>query len=635
MVDKNYKELFFSESQEYLKKINKELVKLEKNPSDLETINEIFRLMHTLKGMSATMGYKELADLAHHLEDIFDILRSEKVNLTSQMIDLIFESVDVISTLIEDLKKGASISVDTSLYITKLKEAISKVEKREKEKKLEKETRIISKEQLLRFKNKGKNIFLVEVYLKKDAPLKSARAFIILNHLRVLGEVIKSIPSKEALKEGKVEFPFKVIIATSLKEDFIKSKLLKITDVEDIKIFHYEEKITEKERPSVVQFKKIQSMRIPVERLDKILNLVGELAIAKSRLIQITQDRDYSLLEDSVYLIDRLVSSLQDETLKMRLLPISYILDNFPRIVRDLAKKEGKEVDLEIAGSDIELDRAILDEIGDPLVHLIRNAIDHGIESPSERIKKGKPSRGKISIKVWREKGHVIIEISDDGRGIDFKKVIEKAVEKGLITQEEALKIEPSQILEILTMPGFSTKEKVTDVSGRGVGLDVVKAKLDALGGRIDLETQPGKGSKFQLTLPLTLAIIKAMLVGVGKEVYAIPLMNIKEVIKIPKDNVKLIGANKVITLREEVIPLVNLNEEFGIGFSTERKELSVVIVESRIKRIGLVVDEIIGEQDIVVKPLGAYIKKIKGIAGATILGDGRVALILDVINIK
>jgi len=300
-----------------------------------------------------------------------------------------------------------------------------------------------------------------------------------------------------------------------------------------------------------------------------------------------------------------------------------------------LAKKEGKEVDLEIAGSDIELDRAILDEIGDPLVHLIRNAIDHGIEPPSERIEKGKSPRGKISIKVWREKGHVIIEISDDGRGIDFKKVIEKAVEKGLITQEEALKIEPSQILEILTMPGFSTKEKVTDVSGRGVGLDVVKAKLDALGGRIDLETQPGKGSKFQLTLPLTLAIIKAMLVGVGKEVYAIPLMNIKEVIKIPKDNVKLIGANKVITLREEVIPLVNLNEEFGIGFSTERKELSVVIVESRIKRIGLVVDEIIGEQDIVVKPLGAYIKKIKGIAGATILGDGRVALILDVINIK
>ncbi len=633
-MNKSYKELFFSESQEYLKKINKELVKLEKTPSDLETINEIFRSMHTLKGMAATMGYKELADFTHHLEDVFDNLRSGKIKLSPEITDLIFESVDTLATIIENLKEEKPFSVDISAYLRKLKEVLTKMSIGEKERENQ-EFSVVQEEYLEKFKKEGKKIFLVEVYLKKDSPLKSARAFLVLNQLKLLGEVIKSIPSEIMLREGKVSIPFKVIVATSLKKEFIRDKVLSIIDVEKVEISLYEKEILEKkEKASPVRLKKIQSMRIPVERLDKILNLVGELAIAKSRLLQIVQDREYSLLEESVYLIDRLVSSLQDETLKMRLLPISYILDNFPRIVRDLARKEAKEVDLEIAGSDIELDRAILDEIGDPLIHLIRNAIDHGIESPSERIKKGKPSRGKISIKVWREKGHVIIEIADDGKGIDSKKIVEKAIEKGLITKEEVLKIEASQILEILTTPGFSTKEKVTEVSGRGVGLDVVKNKLDALGGRLDLETQPDKGSRFILTLPLTLAIIKAMLVNVGKEIYAIPLMNIKEVVKMNSESVKMIGKSEVITLREEVVPLVRLSEELGVE-SFVKEEFSVVIVEGRIKKIGLVVDKIVGEQDIVVKLLGSFIKKIKGIAGATILGDGRVALILDVINIK
>lgn len=375
-------------------------------------------------------------------------------------------------------------------------------------------------------------------------------------------------------------------------------------------------------------------MRIPVERLDKIMNLMGELSIAKSRLVQTVQTKNFSALEETTYLIERLVSSLQDETLKMRLLSISYILGHFPRIVRDLSRKENKEVDLEIEGGEIELDRIVLDEISDPLIHLVRNAIDHGIELPQERIKIGKPPRGKISIKVIRERGHVVIEVSDDGRGIDFSKVAKIAVEKGIISPQDINSLDSHQILDILTSSGFSTSDKVTEVSGRGVGLDVVRNKLDALGGKLDLETHLGKGTKFILTLPLTLAIIKAMLVFLGGQIYAIPLMNIRETLKIKEEEVKIIKDIEVIRVREEIIPLIRLDREFGIKSWREDKIFSVVIVEGRAKSMGLVVDEVIGEQDIVVKPLGSFIKRVKGIAGATILGDGRIALILDVVNI-
>ncbi|MCD6583461.1 MAG: chemotaxis protein CheA [Candidatus Omnitrophica bacterium] len=639
-MEKNYRELFFSESQEYLKEINKALVNLEKNPHDEQSINEIFRHMHTLKGMAATMGYKELAEFAHHLEDTFDNFRSGKSTLTPEIMDVVFESIDAFTTVVEELREEKPISVDIPSYLVRLSSLVSKEERKEYPQVLQEYPTHIDEEYIKKLRKENKELLKVEVTLQDDCLLKGARAFLILKRVRMLGQIIQVIPSEDKLKAGTFGNSFHFFLATKEPPEKIKEEVSKILEVKEIRVSKFTPsagRAEKKKGKTTPYIKKIQSMRIPVERLDKIMNLMGELAITKSRLTQIVISKDYTALEETTYLIERLVSSLQDEALKMRLLPVSYILDNFPRIVRDLSRKEGKEVDLDIVGSEIELDRVVLDEIGDPLVHLIRNAIDHGIETPQERRKIGKPPRGKILIKVSREKGHIIIEISDDGRGIDIDKVVAAAAEKGLISPQEVSKNDYRQILDILTMPGFSTSEKVTDVSGRGVGLDVVRNKLDALGGRLDLETQRGKGTKFILTLPLTLAIIKAMLVVIGEQIYAIPLMNIRETVKVKEAELKRIKDIEVMRVREEIVPILRLDKELGMKTlaTYEKEEISVVIVEGRAKSMGLVVDKVIGEQDIVVKPLGSFVKRIRGIAGGTILGDGRIALILDVVNIK
>lgn len=642
-MEKDYRELFFGEAAEYLNEVNNALVKLEKNPQDKEAINVIFRHMHTLKGMAGMMGYQELASLAHKLEDVFDYFRKGEAEVVSRFMDIIFASVDALNTVLDELREDKPLSLDLSSYIESLSQILP--EEKEKNKKKIKEKKIIPQPKewkidanyVKSLENQGKKILKIRILLSSDCVMKGAKAYLILTHLKMQGEILSTHPEEDDLKKERMEDSFEVILATDVSLEIISSKIKKLGEIEKVEITPLDISFFQKEKKEKAPFyiKKIQSMRISVERLDKIMNLMGELSIAKSRLIQTIQTKDFPTLEETAYLIERLVSSLQDEALKMRLLPVSYILDHFPRIVRDLARKENKEVDLEIMGSDIELDRVVLDEISDPLIHLVRNAIDHGIERPEERMKLGKPRRGRITIKVVRERGHIVMEISDDGRGIDFDKVSRLAVEKGIISPQEITSLDSRQILDILTLPGFSTSEKITEVSGRGVGLDVVRNKLETLGGRLDLETQVGKGTKFILTLPLTLAIIKAMLVSLGKEIYAIPLMNIRETIRAKEEDIKLIKDIEVIRLRDEIIPIIRLDKEFGIETLRKKEEpFSVVVVEGRTKSMGLVVDNVIGEEDIVVKPLGNFVRKVKGIAGATILGDGRIALILDVVNI-
>ena len=378
-----------------------------------------------------------------------------------------------------------------------------------------------------------------------------------------------------------------------------------------------------------------------MERLDKIMNLMGELSIAKIRLGQIVQTCKVESLEEVSFALDRLISALQDEVMQTRLLPVAYILDAFPRVVRDVSKKQNKDVELEIIGSEIELDRVVLDEISDPLLHLVRNAIDHGIESPQERAAKKKDPKGKLFIRVSRQKGQIYIEVGDDGQGVDFEAVKAVAISKQLISAEEAAGMDEKKVLDLISLPGFSTSKTITDISGRGVGLDVVKSKIEALGGRVDFESKKDQGSRFILTLPLTLAIIKAMLVRVEDEIFAVPLMNIRETIKIKITEIKFLQSFEVMKVREEVIPIIRLNKELGIAKSQKQGEsvddgrISLVIVEYGKKALGLVVSQVLGEQDIAVKPLGSLIKRTKGIAGATILGDGRVALILDIMSIR
>ncbi|MCX5708944.1 MAG: chemotaxis protein CheA [Candidatus Omnitrophica bacterium] len=657
----SYKELFLSESQEYLGNISKCLVKIEENPADSPSINEIFRGIHTLKGMSATMGYDKLTALCHLAEDLLDEVRNKKRKLNSEIIDILFAAVDIIGELLEEIKVNKPSVVDIGEVTQRLKKFLL-IKDKEVDEGLtaaaksvlasgdkfafsESETKTVRQAQ-----DKGFQVFKIVITLNHDCVMKEARAFLVITNLRKLGEILKSVPEVENLKEGKFEFFFTVFLASKEDQRIIRQELLSISEIEEVVVSSAEvQEKTAAEVKSTVQtasaqagpvyVKKIQSMRIPVERLDKIMNLMGELAIAKIRLAQTVQTYKIEPLEEVVFMLDRLITTLQDEVMQTRLLPVAYILDAFPRVVRDVARKQNKEVDLEILGSEIELDRVVLDEISDPLLHLVRNSIDHGLETPEDRIKKKKSPRGKVTIQVSRQKGQIFIEVGDDGRGVDFQAVKKVALAKGLITEEETKDLDEKRILDLIALPGFTTSAKITDISGRGVGLDVVKSKIEALGGRVDFETTKDVGSKFILTLPLTLAIIKAMLVKVQEEIYAVPLMNIRETIKISKKELKYLQNFEVIKVRDEVIPIIRLDKILGVASSKLKPEdgdgrLSLVIVEYGKKAMGLVVSQVLGEQDIAVKPLGALVKRTKGIAGATILGDGRVALILDIMSL-
>jgi two-component system, chemotaxis family, sensor kinase CheA len=655
----NYKELFLSESHEYLGSISKCLVKLEENPADAPSINEIFRGIHTLKGMSATMGYDKIAQLCHHAEDILDDIRNKRRKLTSEIIDVLFTAVDVIEQRLDEIKTNKPSAVDTNDITQKLKkltaskEEISPEPGRSKTATGPGETAAFNEQETRSaavYRGKGSFIFKISITLNQDCVMKEARAFLVITNLKKLGEIIKSIPDVDNLKEGKFGFSFTVFLASKEDQRIIRHELLNISEIEDAVVLPVE---TDEEKESQagpsgqaaaavsapVYVKKIQSMRIPVERLDKIMNLMGEISIGKIRLSQLVHTHKIEVIEDVTFLLDRLITALQDEVMQTRLLPIAYILDAFPRVVRDLARKQDKDVELEILGSEIELDRMVLDEISDPLLHLVRNSVDHGLETTEERRRKNKNPRGKVTIQISRQKGQIFIEVSDDGQGVDFEAVKEVALAKGLINQDEAKGIDDQKILDLISLPGFSTSSKITDISGRGVGLDVVRAKIEGLGGRVDFQTQENQGSKFIMTLPLTLAIIKAMLVKVEEEIYAVPLMNIRETIKVSKKELKYLQNFEVIKVRDEVIPIIRLNKVLGVANSKLKEEaederLSLVIVEYGNKAMGLVVSQVLSEQDIAVKPLGSIIKRTKGIAGATIWGDGRVVLILDIMSL-
>ncbi|MFC1592414.1 chemotaxis protein CheW [Candidatus Omnitrophota bacterium] len=649
-MQNSYREIFLAESQEYLNTISQCLVKIEESPQDLESLNEIFRAIHTLKGMAATMGFDKLTQLSHHMEDLLDALRSQKIKVNSQIIDTLFSCLDVLEALIEDirLKKKSTIDIDPSLEI--LRKFFGVTEKAAEFTELTLEAAEFTDSEYGLFKQKkagGLEVFKIKININKDCAMKQVRAFLVVTNLQRISEPLKYIPSVEDLKEGRFGLSFIAAIATKEKAEAIRSELLAVSEVSSVEIkpiLAISEKQATRRTAIPSYIKKIQSMRIPVERLDKIMNLMGELAIAKIRLVQIIQHEEHKPLEEVTFAVDRLTTALQDEVMQTRLLPISYVLDVFPRITRDLAKKQNKEIELEIVGSEIELDRTILDELSDPLIHLLRNAIDHGIESPQERKQVKKSPKGKVLIKIVRQKGHIFIEIADDGRGIDFQAVGQSAVRKGLISNDDALALNrnKSGILNLLTAPGFSTSDKVSEISGRGVGLDVVKLKMEALGGSLDFETATGKSTRFFLTLPLTLAIIKAMLVRVRSEIFAVPLMSIRETIKIEEEEIKLIKSFEVIRLRDEIIPIIRLDEKLGLlnlkqdlkENQEQDKKLSIVIIEYGEKSVGLMVNQVLGEQDIVVKPLGSMVKRIRGIAGATILGDGRVALILDLMGL-
>ncbi|MFH2137900.1 MAG: chemotaxis protein CheA [Candidatus Omnitrophota bacterium] len=669
MSMEQYRTLFVAESEEHLQFISNAILRLEKDPEDTETLNTIFRSAHTLKGMAATMGFKKFTELTHKMEDMLETFRTEKIPVTSEMIDRLFKCMDMLEMLLEEVRSRKDLNLDVDVLIAEL-ETISPASVSEESavKKIKKAKPIaLSKLEKHNLSNvisaRGLSVYQIDVCLSEDCQLKSVRVYMIFNKLEEFGEVVKSVPSPEDLEQNRVDRIVSLLFLTKTSKKKIEDILSiileidsiefkEITDIDSLpegqtiesarninegKTKEGKEQSGEAARQST-EIRKIKNIRISTKRLDKLMNLVGELVIAKIRLMQVAQIQKIQSLHEVLTIIDRLTGELQDEVMQARLVPISHVFDRFPRMVRDLARKENKQVFLELSGGEIELDRTILDEIADPLVHLLRNSVDHGIELPKERKNYGKNPSGTIKLRAERERTHILIEVSDDGKGINPDMLRQKALEKGFLTEEEINKSSDKDILKVITLPGFSSANVVTDTSGRGVGMDVVKMKIESLGGFLSFDSQLGAGSKFSLRLPVSVAIIRAMLVEVSGEIYAAPIANIAETVKVAQSQIKHIEKFEVINLRDEVLPLVRLSQALESRLEIElkpkkSKEISILVVEGNGKKAGLIVDRFLGQQEVVIKSIGSLLKGIKGFSGATILGDGRVALILDVVS--
>jgi len=641
----NYKDVFLEEAEENIKNFNISLLVFEKNTSDLTPINELFRCAHTIKGMAATMGYDKLAEFTHNLEEILDNLRNGNLSISENIINILFKSIDVIQEFVENIKeknidfsgdaKETIISIKETLKYTGIKE--TKQEEKAASVSAAKEKLIIPDNILNEAFNRGFKVFEIKITISHSCAFKNVRAFMIVRNLSEKGEIIASIPSSKDIEEGNFEKIIKFGFISNMDKQDIEKSIMKISEIEKVEIKQIEkipQKIETPIEEDKIKEKKLslsQSVRINVEKIDALMNLVGELVITKIRLDQITKEKKFQLLKDAVDEFDRIINQLQTEVTDVRMLPVSHIFEKYPRVIRDLAVEFGKQVDCEIIGGDIEIDRTVLEEINEPLLHLVRNAVAHGIETPKQREIAGKPQKGLVKIEARRERNSVIIEVSDDGRGIAVEKVKKKAIEKNIITEERAKYMTTEEIINLITIPGFSTADKVDKISGRGVGVDVVKTKVEGFGGLLKIESFEGEGSKFIMKLPLTLAIVQALLIKMGKSTFALPVIHTTEILELNRSELNTIQKKKVIILRGEVIQVVSLAELLHRKKSEEKEILNLVIVESRDKKIAIEVDEVLGQQEIAIKSLGDFAKYAKGFSGVTILGDGSISLILDI----
>jgi len=662
-MNNQYLDVFLEEAKEHIENLNRYLLELENNPTK-EIVDEIFRSAHTLKGMSGTMGFTQLSELTHEMENLLQEIRNQKINVNEQIIDTLLNCVDILEELINDIEEqGQEQHRDIStviqrlkgkndVYLNKTKTTIENTKKHVFNFN-EYEDRLIRKAI-----DQGLYIWKINVTLIDECLLKSARAFLVFKTLEAFGDIIKTEPSVQDIEDEKFENEFTLYLVTSKDKEYILRALSSVSELKTVDVMRIDQDSIEvqkanleddadskdtaettkpfltTQKPSNGQKnlkKTTKTLRVDIERLDNLMNLVSELIIIKTRLEDI-KDNNYQAQRETIEYLERITSSLHDAVMKARMVPIENVFNRFPRVVHDLSRELSKKINLVIEGAETELDRTVIDEIGDPLIHLIRNAADHGIEDPQERISKGKPEQGTINLKAYQDGNNVVIEVSDDGRGIDLSKVLKKAVNAGLVTEEQSKNLKDYEITSFLFKPGFSTAGKVTDISGRGVGLDVVKTKIESLGGSIEINFIKDKGTTFQIRLPLTLAIIQALMVLVGGEKYAIPLSSIKETVTVTRDQIKTVQKREVILLRGNVIPIARLNEVLDTHRQDQNTEnLTLVIVKKGEKDVGLAVDDLIGQQEIVIKSLGSFLKDIKFIAGATILGNGEVALILDI----
>jgi len=608
----DYKGEFLQEAREYVELMNQSFLRLEKG--DKTAIDEIFRVMHTIKGMAGFMGYKNLEKLCHTLESFLGNFRGKEVS--EDIVDLLLTSSDRISQILNKIEAEDNDEIDCKDLYAKIDRFGMEEGKKERE--------------VCETKRADGARLKIEIRLCDDCMMKGVRGLLILESLREVCEIKATEPEESKIEEGCDLFivyadgdPKKVDEVLGGIAEIEKYTISESVAKKEIKEDRKEERV-----PQVFQLqKKSDSVRVDVKVLDTIMNIIGELVIIRGRLLQISSKYEIPELSEAIGIMEKSITSLQDEVMKLRMVKVERVFSKFPRMVRDLAKKFGKKIDFVMEGLDTELDRTVLDEMSDPIMHLIRNAVDHGIESPEERRAMGKSETGLIRLSARREKNNVVIELEDDGRGIDFEKVRKKAIEKGLISENAQLSEEDLKAL--IFLPGFSTKDQATEISGRGVGMDVVKTTVEKLGGSLKLISEKGKGTKVRINLPPTVAIIKSLLVGVGSQVYAIPLSNVVEAVYVDRNNLKSIHGNPFLMVREKLIPAFRLSQLFGCENGKEREV--GIIVEKENEKYALIVDSIVDQQEVVVKPLTGFLSKIRGFSGVTILGDGTVVPIIDV----
>ncbi len=679
MESNQYLAMFIDESKEHLQAMNENLLQLEQSPSDLSIVQNIFRSAHTLKGMSATMGFEDLANLTHEMENVLDLVRHEKLSMDDYIFDVLFKSFDALEAMVNDIIAGGDGQADVSEIVNHLQAVLNgsyrpsqaaetgQVSSTSSEAKVQAEAfdqyQLSIIQQSL---SSGFQVYEVRVKIRQDCVLKAARAYMVFDALERSGEIARSIPPVQEIEQEKFDHEFIVYYITKLQAQEVKKLIMDVSEIEDAVIETIDEqKLRElqdrslqdaKPQPEPAAEKPKQgskkqakgqasagsaskqqvagrTIRVDIERLDTLMNLFSELLIDRVRLEQLASEIGRQELTETVEHMARVSSDLQNIVLKLRMMPVETVFNRFPRMIRDLAKTLNKKVDLIITGSETELDRTVVDEIGDPLVHLLRNALDHGLEGPEDRVKAGKPETGTVHLRAYQSGNHVFIEIEDDGRGIDREKVLSKAIQNGVVKSEDAERLSDREVYQLLFASGFSTAEVISDISGRGVGLDVVKAKITSLGGDVTVDSTLGAGTKFTVQLPLTLSIITAMLIRLGEEKYAIPISSVVETALINDEDIRYVHGMRMIQFRDNVIPLIDLAsvlEVPGHGEKQRSQEMNVVIVHKGDKLAALITDEFIGQQEIVLKTLGGYLNQVFAVSGATILGDGQVALILD-----
>ena len=688
-----YLDIFLDETKEHLQNLNNQILDLEQDSENMDTINEIFRAAHSLKGMAGTMGYKRMQNLTHDMENVFSEVRNGAIKVTPDMVDVLFKCLDALEGYLATIQETSDEGTNENEPLIKAlndflngksggaepkKKEEAKAEAASEEAPVTEapasEGGLVEKWQDIKLtdtekhlfekaKEDGKFFYGLTVYIQESCILKAARAFLVFKALEEHGEIILSKPSTPDIEDEKFDFDFSVIVVSGEPIEKVVEAIKSVSEIEDAvgraltdADFSAVEggsasadsaakstavATAENDKPKAGNEKKAagkpvvnRTVRVDIEKLDVLMNLVSELIIAKNSLVSASNTDDAqrsSSFNEQIEYLESVTTNLHESVMKVRMVPIESVVSKFPRMIRDMQKSLNKKMDLHMSGEETELDRTVVDEIGDPLMHLLRNSADHGLESAEVRKQRGKSEVGNIFLKAYQDGNNVVIEVGDDGNGIDVAKVRDKAIQRGTITPEQAENMSDKEIIDLLFLPSFSTAEKVSEISGRGVGLDVVKSKIEALSGEVEVRSKLGEGSTWIIRLPLILAIIQALMVIVGDEKYAISLGSIQTIEDIPTSEIRLVENKEVIQLRGTVIPLIRLNDVVGIESSKSPDDnLVVVIVKKGDRLAGLVVDELIGQQEIVIKSLGKYISKCKFISGATILGDGEVALIID-----